>query len=168
MDKKAIYRKTPLGQAEITAQKRTVDRRLRPILILTDGNRTAAHVHALTSGIGIREEDIDQLISEGYIEAIARPEAANDAEVPQQASPPEAAQPRSDHERYVDGQRYLTETAAEWLGLRSFLFVLKIEKCHTADELMALMPEFEQAIGRRVDKEFGRRCAKIAETILRK
>jgi hypothetical protein len=172
LDKKAIYRKTARGLAEITAQKRSVDRRLRPVLILTDGNRTAAHVHALTSGIGIREEDFDQLIADGYIEVIERPEAANDPEgrgdASQPAAPAAAPVQRSEFERYSDGQRYLTETAAEWLGLRSFLFVLKIEKSHTPDELLALVPEFEQAIARKTDREFGRRCARIAETILRK
>ena len=56
MDKKAIYRKTIKGVAELTASARTVERRLRPLLILVDGNRTATHIHSLVSGIGIRED----------------------------------------------------------------------------------------------------------------
>lgn|GEM_PF-2264394 len=171
MDKKAIYRKTALGLAEITAAKRTVERRLRPVLILTDGNRTAAQVHALTSGIGIQEHDFDQLVAHGFIEVIALPESAAFTGHRDDTSPPTAPapnQPRSDLERHSDGSRYLTEAAAEQLGLMSFFFVLKIEKCSSPEDLLALLPEFEQAIARKVDPDFARRSTRIAETILKR
>ena len=168
MDRGAIYRKTQKGLAEIAGTERTVDRRLRPLLILVDGNRTANSIHALISGIGIREEDFDQLADSGYIEPMARPDprkAANDGT----AAPAEThqAQRRSSLERFADGQRYLNETVTDKLGLRAFFFVLKIEKCSSADELMALLPEFEQAIARKLDKAYAVHCRRIAETILR-
>jgi hypothetical protein len=170
LDKKAIYRKTSRGLAEITTAQRTVDRRLRPLLILTDGHRTAAQVYSLIGGIGIREDDFDQLVQNGFIEAIALPVPASvqmrrDDEAPTGAPAP--FQPRSSFERYSDGKRYLCETAADKLGLRSFLFVLKIEKCSTPADLMELLPEFEEAIGRKFDRDYARNCARIAETILR-
>jgi hypothetical protein len=171
LDQKAIYRKTARGLAEITAAKRSVERRLRPLLILTDGNRTAAQVHSLTNGIGIQEVDFDRLVADGFIEAIALPELAavttGRNETPAH-SPPAPVRPPSDVERYSEGKRYLTEIAAEQLGLRSFLFVLKIEKCSSTDDLMLLLPEFERAIARKVDEDFARRCARIAQTILKK
>jgi hypothetical protein len=166
LDRGAIYRKTEKGLAEISSTERTVDRRLRPLLILVDGNRTANSIHALISGIGIREEDFDQLASSGYIEPVARPDqrpAANDGTAPAPVPP----QGRSSLERFADGQRYLNETATDKLGLRAFFFVLKIEKASSADELMALLPEFEQAIARKLDKSYALHCRKIAETILR-
>ncbi len=168
MDRGAIYRKTQKGLAEIAGTERTVDRRLRPLLILVDGNRTANSIHALISGIGIREEDFDQLADSGYIEPMARPDqraAANDGS----AAPAENLHPqrRSSLERFADGQRYLNETATDKLGLRAFFFVLKIEKCSSADELMALLPEFEQAIAKKLDKAYAVHCRRIAETILR-
>jgi hypothetical protein len=168
LDRGAIYRKTEKGLAEITSTERTVDRRLRPLLILVDGNRTANSIHALISGIGIREEDFDQLANNGYIEPVARPDqrpAANDAAAP--AAGPVPVPPRSSLERFADGQRYLNETATDKLGLRAFFFVLKIEKCSSAEELMALLPEFEQAIAKKLDKAYAIHCRRIAETILR-
>ena len=45
--------------------------------------------------------------------------------------------------------------------------MLKIEKCSSADELMALLPEFEQAITKKLDKAYAVHCRRIAETILR-
>ena len=166
MDRGAIYRKTEKGLAEITSTERTVDRRLRPLLILIDGNRTANSIHALISGIGIREEDFDQLANNGYIEPVARPDqrlAANDAAAPAAGPVPQ----RSSLERFADGQRYINETVTDKLGLRAFFFVLKIEKCSSAEELMALLPEFEQAIAKKLDKAYAIHCRRIAETILR-
>lgn len=170
LDKAAIYRKTKKGLAEITSSQRSIDRRLRPLLILVDGHRTAARIHALMGGIGIREEDFDQLAAAGYIETIARPEtavAANDDVRPTQSTPPAPQQRRSPFERFSDGQRYLCETAADKLGLMSFLFVLKLEKCSSAEQLLTLVPEFEEALAKRLDKDYARHCRKIAETILR-
>jgi len=170
LDKGAIYRKTKKGLAEITSAERSVDRRLRPLLILVDGHRTAARIHALMSGIGIREEDFDQLAAGGYIETIARPDsvvAANDDTRPTQSAPPAPLTRRTSFERFSDGQRYLCETATDKLGLRSFLFVLKLEKCSSAEQLMAVLPEFEQALAKKLDKDYARHCRKIAETILR-
>lgn len=169
VDRAAIYRKTDKGQAEITSSQRKVDRRLRPLLILVDGNRTANSIHALISGIGIREEDFDQLAAGGFIEVLARPDrikpAANDSLVQDPAPPP--VHKRTSLERFADGQRYLNETAADKLGLLSFLFVLKIEKCSSAADLMALLPEFEQALAKKLDKSYAAHCRRIAETILK-
>jgi hypothetical protein len=174
VDRRAIYRKTRKGLSEITGRDRTVDRRLRPLLILVDGYRTATHIHSLIGGIGIREEDFDHLIAGGFIEAISLPKgggprpgtAAND---PGDAAQDSSAtiQKRSAIDRYTDGKRYLTETAAERLGIWSFMFVLKLEKCSSPEDLMALVPEFEEAIGRKLDKSYARHCRQIAESILR-
>ncbi len=171
MDRRAIYRKTPKGLSEITGRDRTVERRLRPLLILVDGYRTATHIHSLIGGIGIREEDFDQLIQGGFIEAIALPRsgprpgtAAND---PGDLAQGPLIQKRSVVDRYTDGKRYLTETAADRLGIWSFMFVLKLEKCSSPEDLLALVPEFEEAIGRKLDKSYARHCRQIAESILR-
>ena len=87
MDKAAIYRKTEKGLAEITATERSVDRRLRPLLILVDGERTATRVHALISGIGIQEQDFDELLAGGYIEMVPRPGAAAPGSVQEAPAP---------------------------------------------------------------------------------
>lgn len=172
MDRAAIYRKTDKGLAEITSTNRIVDRRLRPLLILVDGNRTANSIHALISGIGIREEDFDDLTINGFIEPIARPlrarVAANDSSALDPAAPPPPAPyKRTSLERFADGQRYLNETVADKLGLSSFFFVLKIERCSSAEELMTLLPEFERAMAKKLDQSYAVHCRRIAETILK-
>ena len=170
MDKKAIYRKTMKGVAELTASARTVERRLRPLLILVDGNRTATYIHSLVSGIGIREDDFDHLAAAGFIEPIALPQLSSvGGERSEQApsAPPAPAHKRTSFERYADGKRYLTETAADKLGLKSFLFVLKLEKTSSAEDLIALVPEFEDALARKFDTTYARNCRRIAESILK-
>ncbi len=107
MDRKAIYRKTPKGLSEITATDRTVDRRLRPLLILVDGYHTSTYIHSLISGIGIREEDFDQLAAGGFIEVVAVPRpgtAANDPGDSVRQNSPAPVQKRSSFERYSDGK----------------------------------------------------------------
>jgi hypothetical protein len=165
VDNTAIYRKTAKGIAELTTTERTVDRRLRPLLILIDGNRTALHIHSLINGIGIRVEDFDRLETGGFIEPIAIPAAG----APARAAAHETvltAPARTSLDRYADGKRYLCETATDKLGLRSFLFVLRIEKCASAADLMELLPEFERALARRIDETYGRHCRRIARAIL--
>ncbi len=169
MDKTAIYRKTEKGIAEVAASTRSVDRRLRPLLILVDGHRTALSIHALISAIGIRETDFDQLEAGGYIEPIARPALAGQggaaSQEPGLQAPAPAAR-RSSLERYADGKRYLCEVAAEKLGLLSYLFVLKVERCGSVAELRVLLPEFEQAIARKLDASYAFHCRRIAESIV--
>ena len=167
MDRRAIYRKTPKGLSEIIGRDRSVERRLRPLLILVDGYRTATHIHSLIGGIGIQEQDFDRLVAGGFIEAIALPKPGTAANDPLAENPSAPIQKRSAIDRYTDGKRYLTETAADRLGIWSFMFVLKLEKCSSAEDLMALVPEFEQAIGRKLDKSYARHCRQIAESILR-
>lgn len=166
MDRTAIYRKTDKGHAEITGTSRAVDRRLRPLLILVDGHRTATRIHALISGIGIREEDFDHLVRGGYIEKIVLPntEAANEGIGPAGLPPPVVK--RTSVERFSDGQRYLNEMAGDKLGLKSFFLVLKIEKSSSAEDLMALLPDFETALAKKFDSAYAQHCARIARSIL--
>ncbi len=165
MDRTAIYRKTARGVAEVSAHEGTVERRLRPLLILVDGHRTALAIQSLISAIGIGEPDFDLLEAGGYIEPIARPPraAAGVPPVPAEASGP---QPRSSFERYADAKRYLSETAADKLGLLSYLFILKVEKCASTADLRALLPEFEKALARRLDPGYAFHCRRIAASLL--
>jgi len=172
LDRKAIYRKTARGVEEITTANRTVDRRVRPALILTDGNRSGALVLSLTSGIGIGEADFDELIDSGFIEAIALPVGTETVAFGQPTGEHRTssgvAEPRSDLERYSDGQRFLNETITDHLGVRAYFFVLKVERCSSAEELIELVPKFEESLARKVDQDFARRCARIAMAILKK
>ena len=139
------------------------------MLILIDGHRTALAIQALTGAIGIREQDFDLLEAGGYIEPIARPVRAAPSAAAAPAPPaPEAAGPpaRTSLERYSDGKRYLSETAADKLGLMSYLFILKVEKCASTAELRALLPEFEKALARRLDPGYAFHCRRIAASLL--
>jgi hypothetical protein len=166
VDRTAIYRKTERGVAEISTSQRTVDRRLRPLLILVDGHRSAARVLSLTAGIGLTEADVDELVSIGLIEAVPRPGQVGAAAAPATLSPAGAPTERGAFERFSDGQRYLCETASDRLGLMAFRIVLKFERCNNAEELLLLVPEFEAALARKVDSAFAQHSRRIAETLL--
>ena len=59
--------KTPLGQAELNARKRSVSQRHRTVLFLVDGKRDAAEVRSMALQAGVPESCFDELIEKGLI-----------------------------------------------------------------------------------------------------
>jgi hypothetical protein len=158
-DDSTVFRKTEKGRAEIVATGRTLDRRLRPILILVDGQVNVGRLLALTHRFGGRREDFEDLVAMGMIEA-----------VPQEAGPGVGVAPpaeeRGAYERFAQGQRYLNETVSDKLGIKATFFILRIARCGSAEELRALLPEFEALLARKFDSVYAHHCRQVAETIL--
>jgi hypothetical protein len=59
--------KTPLGQAELAARKRSVSQRHRTVLFLVDGKRSAAEVRSMALQAGVPDHCFDELIVQGLI-----------------------------------------------------------------------------------------------------
>ena len=59
--------KTPLGQAELSARKRSVSQRHRTVLFLVDGKRNAAEVRSMALQAGVPENCFDELLALGLI-----------------------------------------------------------------------------------------------------
>lgn len=162
MDINAIYRKTDKGIAELSTKHGTLERRLRPLLILVDGRRPLSRVQALVEGIGIAQGDLVQLEAQGLIEPADAAAAAAVA-----ATPRAEDASKSEYDRFSDGRRFLNETATDVLGVRAFFFVLKVERTASTADLLALLDDFEAALARKRDRAFAAHCRGIAEAILR-
>ena len=65
---------------------------------------------------------------------------------PSAAKAPSVGPTGTDAERFLRTRQYLNDKVVESLGLRAFFFILKLEKCSTRAELLALLPDFEKAI----------------------
>ena len=52
------------------------------------------------------------------------------------------------------------------LGLRAFLFTLKLEHCYTADELRGILPEYERVITKAKGADFAAAMVKRVQAIL--
>ena len=59
--------KTPLGQAELSARKRSVSQRHRTVLFLVDGKRSAFEVRSMALQAGVPENCFDELLALGLI-----------------------------------------------------------------------------------------------------
>jgi hypothetical protein len=48
--------------------------------------------------------------------------------------------------RFRDAKTFMNETVVNALGIRAFLFTLRLERCSTRADLVALFPDYEKAI----------------------
>ena len=77
----SIYDKTEKGREEIATRKNQLPARLRTLLVMVDGQKSAATLLQNTSALGVDEESLQALVTDGYIvrtgpEVEAEPEAA--------------------------------------------------------------------------------------------
>jgi hypothetical protein len=63
-------------------------------------------------------------------------------------------------------KQFLNESAVAVLGLRAFLFTLKLAHCYTVDELRGILPEYRRVVGKAKGEEFAAAMVARAEAIL--
>ncbi|WP_399697196.1 hypothetical protein [Xenophilus sp.] len=140
-----ILVKTEMGQQVMRDRSVRLTPRQRSAFILFDGRRSVAQV--LDAGMGVTQEDVDQLIDLGLLgrpapgeEAMASPAAAA------AASPAAAVPAAGGRERYQAAYPIATQLTAS-LGLRGFRLNLAVEAATTYEELAALLPKIRAAVG---------------------
>ena len=134
-----ILDKSAKGQEEIRTRKHKLAGKPRMLLLLIDGRHPVFVLREQSDKLGLPADTLDQLVDEGFVEV------AGNAANPAAAASREAGALPADHfERYTAARRLMTESIFSALGLKSFLFNLKIEKTANRDDLNALMPEYER------------------------
>ena len=117
--------------------------RQRSAFILFDGNRELPAVLEATAVMGVTMEDIDHLISLGFLQ-------------PPQVVPETAAQANlriaqasklTEQERYKKAYPLAAQLTAS-LGLRGFRLNLAVEGASDLAALLALLPAIREAVGR--------------------
>lgn len=155
-----ILVKTEMGQQVMKDRSVRLTPRQRSAFILFDGRRSVADV--LAAGMGLTQEDVDQLVELGLLGRLApataeAPAAAATlpaASAPEDAAPAlamaapgePAAEARSVQQRYQDAYPIATRLTAA-LGLRGFRLNLAVEAATTYQELAALAPKIKAAVG---------------------
>jgi len=147
-----ILVKTEAGQRVLKDRSIALTPRQRSAFILCDGKRSVVDV--LEAGMGVSREEIDQMIAQGLLAlvgeggvAVAAIPAASPAPAP--APAPVAAAPaagRSDQQRYKDAYPIATQLTGS-LGLRGFRLNLSVEGTANYEQLLALLPKIEAAVG---------------------
>src|SRR5262249_4732815 len=131
------YAKTERGVAEIGKRRKNLVGRLRTMLILIDPSRTADELRAQAAQIGAPADFLETLVRDGSLVAVAGSEPPAE----------EASQTVSDRElaRFRRAKAFINETIVDAMGVRAFMFTLKLERCVTREDLAALLPDYEKS-----------------------
>ena len=161
MDATAVYYKTPKGEEEIKTRAAKLPQKLRTMLIMIDGTKTAGDLGEIAKRLSISEDFIAALEGQGLV---ARAGAGTGG-----SPSPAAATPAGSDEvaRFVAAQRFMNDTVVDALGIRSFFFSMKIEKCASRAELAQLLDEYAQAITKAAGPEQASVVVERARELLR-
>jgi len=135
------YAKTEMGMAEISKRRKNLVGRMRTMLILIDPSRSADELRTQGAQIGAPPDFLEALVRDGYLVAVAGSEPAAADEATHSVSERELAQFRR-------AKAFINETVVDAMGVRAFMFTLKLERCVTRADLAALLPEYEKSIGK--------------------
>lgn len=132
----ARYTKTPKGQEEITARHNNLRGKMRTMLILIDPAKPAEALLDQGVRIGVPPDFLDTLVREGYVAAVGT--------VPANLETMDA--PGDEAARFRQAKGFMNETVVAALGIRAFMFTLRLERCATRVDLEALMPDYQKAL----------------------
>lgn len=160
----AVPRKTLQGQRELVDRRQKLHARSRSLLIAVHGAHSVAELKRQFAALGDVGSILDELSALGLIAADGKP--ANAAANPGVAAP--SAAPESELPPLQLARAFINETAVAALGLRAFLFTLKLERCYTKAELTELLPEYHRVLAKSKGEEFAVAMALRVEDILRR
>lgn len=144
------YLKTETGQQAFKERSPLISARQRSLFIMFDGQKDLNQVLAATQGLGVSQADVDYLVGHGFLQADSTQAAP---QVTAAASPP--MDQRSAMERYQEAKSMATSLTAS-LGLRGFRLNLAVESASGYQELLALLPKIQDAVGSKACRELER------------
>jgi len=131
-----IFAKTEAGNQVLKDRSVPLTPRQRSAFILFDGKRTMDEV--LAAATGVSQEDVQNLVELGLLEAAASS--------PAKAAPARPATERTPQKRYQDAYPVATQLTAS-LGLRGFRLNLAVEATSSYEQLLELAPRIREAVG---------------------
>jgi hypothetical protein len=140
MNSDDILIKTGRGAEALRTRSADLPQRMRTALILVDGQRSVAQLRSAASLAGAPPDSLETLLDLGLVQV--QPQAAP----PSPAGLVQGAALMSPSERCRLASKTMNDAVVDAMGLRAFFLTLKIEKCTSAGDLLALLPEVMQAI----------------------
>ena len=145
MDNEAIVFKTSKGLEEVETKKYKLSQRARTVLILVDGNKTAGQVIEMARQLGSPATLLDDFVEKGLVDHRAGLALMTSSESGQ-AIP--NAPPMDEAGRFRLAHKFMTTSVVNTLGIRAFFFTLKLERCATRKDLLALLDDYTKAIAK--------------------
>lgn len=165
-----IYTKTAAASEELASRDRRLQPRVRTMLIMVDGRRTVADLRAAAQTLGAPDDFLDTLLQLSLVarlKAVPLPATPSPTPVlPDESTRNVPANSMDEVERFTAARKVITDTATDVLGLRVFLFTLKVERCATIEDLRALLPEFSVSLTKARGEMFARRITDHVRLLL--
>jgi hypothetical protein len=152
--------KTAAGNQELAQRKHKLTPRARSLLIVIHGTETVAELTHNLHALGDIENSLGQLAQLGLIAVREGAGATTPVSRPIAANAPDIMPPAQ------QAKQLLNESAVAVLGLRSFLFVLKLEHAYSPDELRAILPEYRRVVAKAKGEPFADAMVKRVEVLL--
>jgi hypothetical protein len=150
MDDDDVFDKTASGRDEMRSRSREIPQRVRSVLIMIDGVRTVGDLRHAAERLTAPADTMESLQALGLIVLTRSGSVSRVAPVPAPAAPVvvDVVIPAgvNDPERFRVAKKFMNDTAVDALGLRSFMFTLKLEKCATLPDLAELAPEYARLL----------------------
>ena len=151
--------KTDAGNRELSQRTHKLSSRVRSLLIVIHGTDTVAQLTQSFHAFGDIDASLNELAKLGLIAVRSGTVATTAPQLPA-ANAPDIAPPAP------QAKQLLNESAVAVLGLRAFLFTLKLEHCYTAEELRGILPEYRRVIAKAKGEPFADAMVKRVEEIL--
>jgi len=139
--------RTSKGQEEIGAARKSLPAKLRTVLFLVEPDKDITEIQRRIALIGAPTDALQQLVSGGYV----APVGAFNAPV---VGPAESIVDQVAAFRVA--KAFMNETVVDALGIRAFMFTLKLERCATAADLATILPEYGEQLQKKLDRDAAR------------
>lgn len=150
--------KTEVGQLAFKARSPLFSTKQRTAFIMFDGKKTVEQVVAAAVGLGLTQEDVDQMVAHEFLAPAPGESVLEEARVEQLAADEAVASSfrlHSAQDRYKEAKPMATKLTAA-LGLRGFRLNLAVESANGFDDLLALLPKIRDAVGAKACEELER------------
>jgi hypothetical protein len=151
--------KTDAGNRELAQRKLKLSSRMRSLLIVIHGTDTVAQLAQTFHAFGDIDAGLRELAALGLIAVRNGAGASAPSQVPA-ANAPDIVPPAQ------QAKQLLNESAVAVLGLRAFLFTLKLEHCYTVEELRGILPEYRRVVAKAKGEPFADAMVRRVESIL--
>jgi len=149
-----IFDKTEKGREEIATRKYHLAPRLRTLLLLIDGKQHMDEVLKKVAGLGLNQDNIAELLHQGFIHPVASAPAPADASTPPPAQP--ASVLPEGETQFEAIYHFYTETIKSMIGLRGYGLQLKVERASSIAEFRELRQPYLEAVLKAKGNEIAR------------
>jgi hypothetical protein len=141
------FARTEKGHAEIAERRKNLRGKLRTILFLVDPGKSLEEISQQAAQIGAPDDAIAQLVAEGYITEIGGTVGAALPEVSAGGDDTD-----DELERFRVAKAFMNDTIVDALGIRAFVFTLRLERCATREDLAGLLTDYATALVKKLDR----------------